>query len=67
MAGMGITRFISDIETRITTRETSQTWQTSSAISPLLHDPGAAWNYGMSTDVLGYLVEVVSGMSFEEF
>ena len=34
---------------------------------PLYHDPGAAWNYGMSTDVLGYLVQVVSGMPFEEF
>ena len=34
---------------------------------PLLHQPGDAWNYGMSTDVLGYLVEVVSGMSFAEF
>ena len=34
---------------------------------PLLHHPGAAWNYGMSTDVLGYLVEVVSGMPFEEY
>ena len=34
---------------------------------PLLHNPGAAWNYGMSTDVLGYLVEVVSGMPFEEY
>ena len=34
---------------------------------PLLHHPGAGWNYGMSTDVLGYLVEVVSGMPFEEF
>ena len=34
---------------------------------PLLHNPGAAWNYGMSTDVLGYLVEVVSGVPFEEF
>ena len=34
---------------------------------PLLHNPGAAWNYGMSTDVLGYLVEVVSGMPFAEF
>ena len=34
---------------------------------PLLHHPGDAWNYGMSTDVLGYLVEVVSGMPFEEF
>ena len=34
---------------------------------PLLHHPGTAWNYGMSTDVLGYLVEVVSGMPFETF
>ncbi|MCG9129354.1 beta-lactamase family protein [Candidatus Poribacteria bacterium] len=34
---------------------------------PLLHQPGEAWNYGMSTDVLGYLVEVVSGMPFAEF
>ena len=34
---------------------------------PLLHSPGNAWHYGMSTDVLGYLVEVVSGMPFEEF
>ena len=34
---------------------------------PLLHQPGDAWNYGMSTDLLGYLVEVVSGMPFAEF
>ena len=34
---------------------------------PLLHHPGDGWNYGMSTDVLGYLVEVVSGMPFAEF
>ena len=34
---------------------------------PLLHHPGDAWNYGMSTDVLGYLVEVVSGMPFTDF
>ena len=34
---------------------------------PLLHQPGDSWNYGMSTDVLGYFVEVVSGMPFAEF
>ncbi len=34
---------------------------------PLFCHPGRAWNYGMSTDVLGHLVEVVSGMSFAEF
>ena len=34
---------------------------------PLVHEPGERWTYSVSTDVLGYLVEVVSGMSFEEF
>ena len=34
---------------------------------PLAHEPGERWTYGVSTDVLGYLVEVVSGMPFEEF
>ncbi len=29
--------------------------------------PGEKWTYGVSTDVLGYLVEVVSGMPFEDF
>ena len=34
---------------------------------PLEFSPGEAWNYSMATDVLGYLVEVVSGKPFEEF
>ena len=34
---------------------------------PLVHEPGQKWTYGVSVDVLGYLVEVVSGMPFEEF
>ena len=34
---------------------------------PLMHQPGAAFTYGLSTDVLGRLVEVVSGLSFDEF
>ena len=34
---------------------------------PLFHDPGAEWTYGLNTDVLGYLVEVVSGMSLDDF
>jgi CubicO group peptidase (beta-lactamase class C family) len=32
-----------------------------------VHQPGDAWTYGLSVDVLGRLVEVVSGMSFDEF
>lgn len=34
---------------------------------PLLHEPGAAFSYGLSDDVLGRLVEVVSGLSFDDF
>ncbi len=34
---------------------------------PLVHQPGEAWTYGLSVDVLGRLVEVASGMSFDEF
>lgn len=34
---------------------------------PLISQPGAKWRYSNATDVLGYLVEVVSGMPFDEF
>lgn len=34
---------------------------------PLMHQPGERWTYGLNTDVLGYLVEVVSGMTLDEF
>lgn len=34
---------------------------------PLLADPGTLWHYSMSTDVLGRVVEVVSGVSLAEF
>jgi CubicO group peptidase (beta-lactamase class C family) len=34
---------------------------------PLEFSPGEAWNYSVSTDVLGLVVERVSGVGFEEF
>jgi CubicO group peptidase (beta-lactamase class C family) len=34
---------------------------------PLFHQPGEKFTYGLNTDVLGYLVEVVSGMSLKDF
>jgi CubicO group peptidase (beta-lactamase class C family) len=33
----------------------------------LLSQPGAEWNYSIATDVLGHLVAVISGQSFERF
>lgn len=34
---------------------------------PLVHEPGEKFTYGLNTDVLGYLVEVISGKSFKDF
>ncbi|SFL77382.1 serine hydrolase domain-containing protein [Geodermatophilus ruber] len=37
------------------------------AAIPLVFQPGSEWNYGVSTDVLGRLVEVLSGSPLDEF
>jgi putative heme-binding domain-containing protein len=34
---------------------------------PLICRPGTAWNYSVSSDVLGHVVESVSGMTLEQF
>ncbi|MGC4022224.1 MAG: serine hydrolase domain-containing protein [Cyclobacteriaceae bacterium] len=34
---------------------------------PLRHQPGEQWTYGLNTDVLGYLIEVLSGMTFDDY
>ena len=34
---------------------------------PLVHQPGTKFTYGLNLDVLGYLVEVVSGKSLNQF
>ena len=37
------------------------------ALVPLAHQPGTTFEYGMSTDVLGHVVEAVSGMELDRF
>jgi CubicO group peptidase (beta-lactamase class C family) len=37
------------------------------ATMPLLHQPGEAWEYSVSSDVLGRVVEVASGMDLDSF
>jgi CubicO group peptidase (beta-lactamase class C family) len=34
---------------------------------PISHDPGEAFTYGLNTDVLGYLVEILSGMPLDKY
>lgn len=35
--------------------------------APLCYQPGTTWDYSQSTDVLGRLIEVISGMDFATF
>jgi CubicO group peptidase (beta-lactamase class C family) len=37
------------------------------AHAPLAHQPGAGWTYGLSHDVLGRVIEVVSGQTFDKY
>lgn len=37
------------------------------AALPLNHQPGSAWHYGVSTDVLGFLVEKLSGKKLGDY
>lgn len=37
------------------------------AVLPLTHQPGEKFTYGLNTDVLGYVIEVISGMSLDAF
>lgn len=34
---------------------------------PLEYQPGERWNYGLNTDVLGHIIELVTGLSLESF
>jgi len=37
------------------------------AAEPLEHDPGACWTYGLNMEVAGYLIELFSGQSLDQF
>ncbi|WP_337042728.1 serine hydrolase domain-containing protein [Emticicia sp. 17c] len=37
------------------------------AARPLLSDPGTQFTYGLNTDIIGRLIEVLSGMPFDEY
>lgn len=34
---------------------------------PLMHQPGQKWTYGLNSDLLGSVVEIISGISLDEF
>lgn len=46
---------------------TPDAWMKELGRLPLIYQPGERWHYGLSTDVLGVLIERVSGISFPDF
>src|SRR5438552_2323174 len=55
--------FLLGLPEEYTLEEACERW----ASLPLLFEPGAEWNYSHSTDVVGRIVEVVSGQPLDEF
>jgi len=47
----------------VTLEQACEAW----AALPLLFQPGTEWNYSVATDVVGRLVEVLSGQSLDQF
>jgi CubicO group peptidase (beta-lactamase class C family) len=54
-------------EKKITEAGTLQSMVEELSKIPLEFSPGEAWNYSVSTDVLGYLVGKIAGQPFEQF
>ncbi len=54
-------------EKKITNTGTMETMIEDLSKIPLEFSPGEAWNYSVSTDVIGYLIGKISGRPFEQF
>ena len=55
-------------EARIASRDRSnREFSRTLACIPLMHEPGSAWEYSRATDVLGVIVETISGQTLGTF
>ena len=54
-------------KTKVQQSKTLQEFVDTLSTIPLEFSPGDKWNYSVSTDVLGHLVEVFSGMNLEDY
>lgn len=68
-AGKGTEAFIEDIKSRLLGDSPIGTVEAMNKLGrcALAFQPGSSWRYGTSADVLGAIVEVVSGKRFGEF
>lgn len=62
-------KLVEEVKSKLLTDHAMTTVEIANRVGklPLAFMPGTTWQYGLSADVLGAVVEVVSGMSFGEF
>lgn len=68
-SGKAVASCFAELTTRLETAQemTTQEFAERLASCPLTSSPGEEWHYGPSADILGAVVERVSGMSFADF
>lgn len=69
MAGIQTDAVFQELDRRLLTDRAMTTREVADALAgcALAYDPGSSWQYGTSADVLGAVIEVVSGKSFGRF
>ena len=65
--GWGSNSYIDSMYTGIWENKNNEEFVKQLADIPLYFDPKSSWRYGVSTDVLGYLIEVVTGKPLYDF
>lgn len=68
-AGRQTAAVFEEMDRRLFTEQAMTTREVADALGGCVldFDPGSSWKYGTSADVLGAVIEVVSGMKFGEF
>lgn len=69
LAGQHANALFQELEQRLFSNNPMSTMEFASKLGqgPLSFEPGSSWQYGTSADVLGAIIEVVSGMRFGQF
>lgn len=69
ITGQLTNQFWIDLDQRLLSQDPMTTVEAMNALGqiPLLFQPGEAWEYGTSADVLGAIVEVVTGKLYSQF
>jgi CubicO group peptidase (beta-lactamase class C family) len=64
---LNVSRVSLEADAQARHQRTLQSFASAAGTVPLAFDPGTRWSYGISSDVLGAVIEKAAGMPFEAF